>query len=419
MGEWPQKKLGDIILDIKDGGTPSRATPQYFGGDVYWCVVKDIKPRIFDTAEKLTALGLKNCSAKVWPVDSVIISLGATVGQIGIAKVPTATKQGLSGIIVDPQQITPEFLAYALHAQKEYIQSLATGTTIKEVRPTKLKEMVSMPVPPLGEQRRLVTILDEAFAAIAAAAANAEKNLSNAYKLFDSVLARSIDTNRLGWTTCTIADLVEKGIIFTPLDGNHGEIHPKKSDFVEAGVPFIMASDLGEGSVNLRECNFISGKTAKGLRKGFAKNHDVLLSHKGTIGRVAILNTDLDFVVLTPQVTYYRVKDSAALSNRYMRWFFESRTFRDEMGHIAGAGSTRAYIGITRQLDLHFSYPSLSEQIRIATIADNLMNTVGMLRKTYLKKIASLDELRRSLLKRAFEGKLDLPSISVLESAAE
>ena len=93
---WPHKKLAEVILDIKDGGTPSRKNPEYFGGDVYWCVVKDIKPLIFDTAEKLTQAGLSNCSAKVWPVDSVIISLGATIGQIGIAKVPTATKQGLA-----------------------------------------------------------------------------------------------------------------------------------------------------------------------------------------------------------------------------------------------------------------------------------------------------------------------------------
>ena len=169
---WEIRKLADIIHDIKDGGTPSRKKPNYFGGDIFWCVVKDIKPQIFDTNEKLTEEGLKNCSAKVWPIDSVIISLGATIGKIGIAKVPTATKQGLAGIVPDTQVITPQFLAYGLLEQKEYIISLATGATIKEVRPKRFAETINIPVPPLAEQQRIVGILDEAFAGLATANAS-------------------------------------------------------------------------------------------------------------------------------------------------------------------------------------------------------------------------------------------------------
>jgi len=158
--KWPMVKLGEIVLDMKDGGTPSRSKPQYFGGDINWAVVKDIESEIYDTKEKLTEAGLKNSSAKVWPVDSVIISLGATIGNVGIAKVPIATKQGLSGIVVDKQRILPKFLYYILVAQKEFIQSQATGASIKEVRPSRLKEILIIPLPPPEIQEQIVAELD-------------------------------------------------------------------------------------------------------------------------------------------------------------------------------------------------------------------------------------------------------------------
>lgn len=158
--KWPMVKLGEIVIDMKDGGTPSRSKSEYFGGNVNWAVVKDIEPEIHDTKEKLTEAGLKHSSAKVWPVNSVIISLGATIGNVGIAKVPLATKQGLSGIVVNKEKILPKYLYYILVGQKEFIQSQATGASIKEVRPSKLQEILIIPLPPLEIQEQIVAELD-------------------------------------------------------------------------------------------------------------------------------------------------------------------------------------------------------------------------------------------------------------------
>jgi restriction endonuclease S subunit len=162
-------KLGEVVIDMKDGGTPSRSKPEYFGGNVNWAVVKDIVPEIYATKEKLTDAGLKNSSAKVWPVDSVVISLGATIGNVGVAKVPVATKQGLSGIVVDKDKILPKYLYYVLVSQREFIQSQATGASIKEVRPSKLQEILSIPLPPLEIQQQIVAELDGYSAIIAGA----------------------------------------------------------------------------------------------------------------------------------------------------------------------------------------------------------------------------------------------------------
>ena len=152
-----------------------------------------------------------------------------------------------------------------------------------------------------AEQKRIVAILDEAFASIDQAKANTERNLANARELFDSYLNRVFEEKGEGWSSLRIGELVDCGVLEKPLDGNHGEIHPKKADFVDAGVPFIMASDLKNGLVDQKNCNFISAKQANTLRKGFAKHQDVLLSHKGTIGRTAILSCEKEYVVLTPQ----------------------------------------------------------------------------------------------------------------------
>ena len=145
--DWPKVKLGEVILDMKDGGTPSRKILQNFGGDINWCVVKDIRPEIWETKETLTPLGLKNSSAKVWPANSIIISLGASIGNIGVAKVPTATKQGLSGIVVDEKKVMPQFLRYLLEQKKEFIQSLATGVTIKRSPANATAESANDPSP--------------------------------------------------------------------------------------------------------------------------------------------------------------------------------------------------------------------------------------------------------------------------------
>lgn len=154
--KWLEVKLEEVILDIKDGGTPSRKKEEYFNGGINWCVVKDIKPEIWGTKETISELGLKNSSAKVWPVNSIIISLGASLGHVGIAKIPVATKQGLAGIVVDEKKVIPEYLYYILSNRTEEIENMATGTTIKEVRPSKFKKLFRLPLPPLNIQRKII-----------------------------------------------------------------------------------------------------------------------------------------------------------------------------------------------------------------------------------------------------------------------
>ncbi|EFD5007163.1 MULTISPECIES: restriction endonuclease subunit S [Enterobacteriaceae] len=180
------------------------------------------------------------------------------------------------------------------------------------------------------------------------------------------------------WRVYTIGELVKDKIIAPPMDGNHGDIHPKGNDFVFEGIPFIMASDIKDGVISFDECKFITKNQADGLRKGFAQEGDVLLTHKATIGRTAIVpKTKYPYLMLTPQVTYYRVIDTKLLENRYLKYCFDNDTFQKSLGLWAGAGSTRAYLGILGQHNLAIKIPCVETQRKIADVLSVLDNKIA------------------------------------------
>ena len=178
------------------------------------------------------------------------------------------------------------------------------------------------------------------------------------------------------WVTYTVQQLIDMGMIEPPMDGNHGAIHPKTKDYVAKGMPFIMANDLVNGKINYHSCAFIKESQAATLRKGFAKPGDVLLTHKATIGRTAIVSDEYDTIILTPQVTYYRV--IKGLNRRYLKYYFDSNAFQYLLSNWAGAGSTRAYLGITAQRKLPIIVPPIEIQDAIADICGSLDDKIEL-----------------------------------------
>ena len=179
----------------------------------------------------------------------------------------------------------------------------------------------------------------------------------------------------MSWITYTVQELIDNGWLEEPLDGNHGAIHPKATDYVSSGVPFIMATDLKGGSVDLVNCAFISEQQASTLRKGFSHPGDVLLTHKATIGRTAIVPDAYRTIILTPQVTYYRVIKQ--ICNRYLKYYFDTPGFQATLVNWAGSGSTRAYLGITAQKKLPVVLPDYETQLRISGILGALDDKIA------------------------------------------
>jgi type I restriction enzyme S subunit len=406
---WKTEPLGELC-DIRNGSTPSKGNPAFWDeGTIPWFTIDDMREQgraISSTRQKITKTALSETSVKLLPENSVLLCCTASVGEFAITRIPLTTNQQFNGLVVkNRNQLDPNFLFHYASTLKDELLGLSGKTTIDFIPISRLRD-VAVPVPPLAEQQRIVGLLDEAFEGLATAKANAEKNLQNARALFESHLQSVFTQRGPGWVEKSVGELVADGVLVKPFDGNHGEIHPKKSDYTESGVPFIMARDLQDGLVDTEHCIFISRKLADSLRVGFAKDGDVLISHKGTIGRSAIVSTEDNYIMLTPQVTGYRVKDSIKFFNRFIRYYFMSPGFQREM--IAGAadGSTRAYIGITKQLTLRFRFPPLAEQKRIAAKLDDLDPETQRLARLYERKQAALEALKKSLLHQAFTGQL-------------
>ncbi|MEQ3513530.1 restriction endonuclease subunit S [Pseudoalteromonas sp. BZB3] len=202
-----------------------------------------------------------------------------------------------------------------------------------------------------------------------------------------------------GWKTYTIADLLEEGFLTEIQDGNHGEIHPKSSDYVPNGIPFVMANSLKNGSLDLENSKKLDKGLTDKLRIGFAHPGDVLLSHKGTIGEVAVVPDELNYpyLMLTPQVTYYRV-NNAKLSSQYLYHVFTSNYFQAQLSAVSSQ-STRSYIGITAQKKLKIVIPddkSAQDEIveSLLLSKENLSNTET--------NISALKLLQKSLINQVF-----------------
>jgi len=211
------------------------------------------------------------------------------------------------------------------------------------------------------------------------------------------------------WIEATVGSLVEAGVIEKPLDGNHGNIHPKSSDFVDSGIPFVMANNVQGGRVDLENCSFIRKEQADSLQKGFSITGDILLTHKATIGNTAIVGEiPYPYVMLTPQVTYYRVADKNRLNNLYLRYYFDSAGFQLVLRALAGGG-TRAYIGITAQHQLPVVLPpDPTEQHAIAAA----LSDVDALLDGLDRLIAKKRDLKQAAMQQLLTGQTRLPGFS-------
>jgi type I restriction enzyme S subunit len=185
------------------------------------------------------------------------------------------------------------------------------------------------------------------------------------------------------------AQLLRAGIFQDLKDGNHGGNHPKKSEFTNQGVPFITAAQVNNHALDFDGAYKLSGKPLERLRVGFAKQGDVIFTHKGSVGRTAITHADC---LLTPQTTYYRV-DHSSVCNRYLMWFLESDLFSDQYKDIVKQ-TTRDFLPITRQYELFHAIPPLAEQRRIVTKVDELMALCDRLEASLIAG----DDTRRRLL---------------------
>ncbi len=167
-GEVEWKTLGEISKKISSGGTPATGVAEYYDGDIPWLRTQEVDFReIWDTGVKITEAGVKNSNAKWIPENCVIVAMyGATVGRIGINKIPMTTNQACANINLDEKIANYRYAFHILTSQYEYIKSLGTGsqTNINAQIVKNLKVPIPFandPQKSLTEQARIVAILDK------------------------------------------------------------------------------------------------------------------------------------------------------------------------------------------------------------------------------------------------------------------
>ena len=163
---WAWTTLGDVA-ELVLGGTPDTHDSKCWCGDIPWLTpgeMSAIKGKyVSDTRRKLTQTGLEKGS-RMFPSRSVVLSTRAPIGYLFINTIPMCTNQGCK-TIVPKCGVLAEYLYYNLLGRVPELQSLGTGTTFKELSSGKLASL-PLSLPPLAEQLRIVTKVDELFATI-------------------------------------------------------------------------------------------------------------------------------------------------------------------------------------------------------------------------------------------------------------
>ncbi|WP_449100703.1 restriction endonuclease subunit S [Pseudomonas veronii] len=208
------------------------------------------------------------------------------------------------------------------------------------------------------------------------------------------------------WECKAIQELLEARAITSHLDGNHGELYPRSEEFKEYGIPYIGANDFFNGRVDLDNCKFLAKERASLFRKGVAKSGDILFAHNATVGPVAKLSTDLDYVILSTTATYFRCNEDL-LHNDYLMHFMKSDFFIAQYVPVMSQ-STRNQVPITTQRKLSVITPPLKEQRLIAAALSGMDALISGLDQLVAKK----RDIKQAAMQQLLTGQRRLPGFS-------
>lgn len=209
------------------------------------------------------------------------------------------------------------------------------------------------------------------------------------------------------WTIQSVQDLINNNSILGHLDGNHGALYPRSEEFKNYGVPYISANDFGIHHVNFQSCKFLSETRAKRFRKGIAKNGDVLFAHNATVGPVALLETNLEYVILSTTATYFRCNPDK-LSNTFVLYLLQSPLFVRQYQSVMSQ-STRNQVPITAQRKLIVTLPpTKAEQEAISEALSDTDALIESLEQLITKK----RHIKQGTMQQLLTGKKRLPGFS-------
>jgi type I restriction enzyme, S subunit len=195
----------------------------------------------------------------------------------------------------------------------------------------------------------------------------------------------------------SVIDLQEKGILLVE-DGNHGEYRPLKNEFCEIGTAFIRAADLGDGEVGFGSAEKINTDATLRIRKGIGKEGDVLISHKGTLGKIGFVREGSPPFVCSPQTTFWRVLNEQVIDRYYLFAYMRSPQFKRVFSVCGGETDMAPYVSLTSQRLIELRLPQIGIQRAIGEIVRSLDDKIELNRKTN----ETLEAMAKALFKSWF-----------------
>lgn len=397
------------IAEWGSGGTPSRKRKEYYNGNIPWIKTGELNNGyIFNSEEKITELGLKNSSAKLYPINTVIIAMyGATIGKVGILSIEATTNQACACAIVYKNILFKYVFHYLIYQKEAFINKSKGGA-----QPNLSQEIIKkheIPLPPIKEQQRIVNRIESLFVKLDRAKELIENTLAQFEQNKMAILHKAfIGELTAKWRKENNIDLSswENGILMDFCKINPKKINTKEfdDDMIVSFIPMPCVSDIW-GKIVKKELRKL-GEVKKGYTNFF--EDDVLFAkitpcmENGKSAIVDKLENDIGF----GSTEFYVLRcDENKLNNKYLHYFVRQKTFRDEAkGEMTGAvGQQR--VPKTFLENYKMKVPTIKEQQEIVNILDKLLAKYNKI-KNLEQQLEKIELLKKAILAKAFRGEL-------------
>lgn len=299
-------------------------------------------------------------------------------------------------------QVLDDWLIYYLNGAD--LMPFISGMTVPKLNQGRLRE-IPIPVPTLEEQQRIVAVLDEAFEGLARARAHAEANLQNARELFERSAAMTFEESAANDNPQTFLveelALPKKGSIRTGPFGSQ----LKHSEFVDEGISVLGIDNAVQNEFRWGKARFITEEKYEGLKRYTVQPRDVIITIMGTCGRCAIIPDNIPTAVNTKHLCCISLDQSKCLPEFLHRYFLHSPQGRAYLSaQASGSVMDGLNMGIIKSMPV--DVPPLERQQSIADKLAEIDEHTNQLAEYYQSKVQYLDDLRQSLLQKAFAGEL-------------
>jgi type I restriction enzyme S subunit len=287
-------------------------------------------------------------------------------------------------------KLFPRYLFYGINRYLKEIEDVTAFATVKHIS-SKQIENIEIHLPPKSEQERIVSFLDEAFEKISIAKSNAEQNLKNARELFESYLQGVFENKEEGWAEKTLGEIADVEYGYTEKSTEDGDYR------------YIRITDIDKnGELILEDKKYIKhSKEAEGF---LIKDNDLLMARTGaTFAKVLLYNGDEPSVFASYLI---RIIFKEKIENA-LYWYFTKTKYYWEQANSLQSGAAQPHFNGAAVKQVIFSYPkSIKEQKFLIQKFETLSVETKRLESIYQQKIQDLDELKKSVLQKAFNGEL-------------